>query len=139
MIKSCKEEFDRLMETSPIIPDKIINKFTKTFKKNDNYLLIKKPEICDELISTEQSRNPWSTDESITKKAKLMKNIASQNHKDIMQFKKRFYNLNNREAFDSEVIDNLKEDIDINTINNILNDLKGNELTNYNKNNDTKV
>ena len=53
MIKSCKEEFDRLMETSPIIPDKIINKFTKTFKKNDNYLLIKKPEICDSLESIE--------------------------------------------------------------------------------------
>jgi hypothetical protein len=32
MLKLCKEEFDRLMETSPVIPDKIITLFKESFK-----------------------------------------------------------------------------------------------------------
>lgn len=66
MIKLCKEEFDRLMETSPPITPDIIKKFKKTFsgglntnklpniltQKQINYLDIKKPEICGSLEST---------------------------------------------------------------------------------------
>lgn len=52
MIKWGKEEFDRLMETSPVIEDSVITVFKKTFKDKDNFKFIKKPEICDELIST---------------------------------------------------------------------------------------
>ena len=56
-IKSSKEEFDRLMETSPIVPNKIINEFKYQFKVNDSFI---KPEICDALVSTDLSRNPWT-------------------------------------------------------------------------------
>lgn len=56
MIKLAKEEFDRLMETSPVIQTDIINKFTKTFKDKDTFKAIKKPEICDDLVSTELYR-----------------------------------------------------------------------------------
>ena len=45
------------METSPVIPDKIITLFKDSFKKSDNYLKIIKPEICDVLISTDNYRN----------------------------------------------------------------------------------
>lgn len=68
MIKLSKEEFDRLMETSPPISQDIVRKFKKTFsgglkmnkipeiltQKQINYLEIKKPEICGVLETTKK-------------------------------------------------------------------------------------
>ena len=34
MLKICKEEFDRLMDTSPNIPKDVITSFNKTFKNH---------------------------------------------------------------------------------------------------------
>lgn len=51
MLKMYKEEYDRLMETCPVINDDIINMFKKSFK--DNILSsVTKPEICDAMIPT---------------------------------------------------------------------------------------
>ena len=68
MMKHCKEEFDRLMETSPPIAEDIIKEFMKTFstsaedsigiemtKKHNDFVNLKKPEICDALESTRMS------------------------------------------------------------------------------------
>lgn len=67
MIKLAKEEFDRLMETSPVIQTDIIDKFTKTFKGKDAFLKIKKPEICDDLVSTEFFRyTPKNVNNKVT-------------------------------------------------------------------------
>ena len=115
MLKISKEEFDRLMETSPVIPDKIIDAFKKSFQKDDEYLKISKPEICDVLISTEKFRNPWFTEEyqskrqlelsklntasEIKQKLEIQKNIDS-----IKSFRKTFFDLNNRYPIDSELI-----------------------------------
>ena len=61
LIKSCKDEYDRLMETSPDIDISIINKFNKTFNMNskmnkktinDTIKSIHKPEILDSFEST---------------------------------------------------------------------------------------
>lgn len=52
MIKTFKEEYDRLSETSPIIPILIINIFNKTFVDTDNFSSIIKPDICDTLRSS---------------------------------------------------------------------------------------
>lgn len=61
-LKSCTEEFDRLMETSPTIEKSVIDLFDKTFnhknidkKKRDLFDQLKKPEICDSLESVELS------------------------------------------------------------------------------------
>ena len=140
MIKLCKEEFDRLMETSPIIPDKVVNQFTSTFKKMENYNIIKKPEICDELISTEKSRNPWATDENVSKKLNLTKLKQTKDKNMVIDFKKSFYNINNREPLDSEISDNLKDKIDINILSSIIDDLnKTMELTIYDANNEQNL
>jgi len=48
-IKYCKAELDRLMEQSPIIPQEIIDKFLRTFRKIKN---VKMPEICNKLEPT---------------------------------------------------------------------------------------
>ena len=52
MIKSFKEEYDRLSETSPIIPQLIITMFLETFSDLEEFDNFSKPEICNELKST---------------------------------------------------------------------------------------
>jgi hypothetical protein len=116
MIKICKEEFDRLMETSPNIPDKIIKSFKTEFKHIDNNTelpKIIKPEICDALVSTELSRNPWSSEENKSKKAIQLLSKEKQNFELIYNFKRTFFDINNREALDSEIIDNLKDKLEL--------------------------
>lgn len=46
MVKYCKEEFNRLIETSPKISSKYIEKFNKVFQHETN---IAKPEICGDI------------------------------------------------------------------------------------------
>jgi len=131
MIKMCKEEFDRLMETSPVIPDKIVQQFKKEFKNIDddtNFPKIIKPEICDSLVSTELSRNPWSSEENRNKKMTQTINKEKQNVDIVLNFKRIFYDINNREALESEIIDNMKDKMDIELLNKII------EQTNKNVN-----
>ena len=120
MIKMSKEEYDRLMETSPNIPAEIIAMFKTSFQNSDNYEDIIKPEICDVLVSTEKTKNTWHTPENLSihmkeeieeieelvNKEKLIKEA---NLKIVKEFKTLFYRFNNREATDSEIIDNLQE------------------------------
>jgi len=122
MIKMSKEEFDRLMETSPNVPEKIINDFKKNFKSSDIFDKIVKPEICDILIPTNDFRNPWFNDENRAKqfgeniklqleKQNKLKKTNEYNQKIISEFINVFTNLNNREPMESEIIDNLKDRI----------------------------
>ena len=65
-LKTCAEDFDRLMEISPVINEKIIQQFRDTFlgkikidkhgkeiltKQQELFYALKKPEICDSLVS----------------------------------------------------------------------------------------
>ena len=120
MIKMSKEEYDRLMETSPNIPVEIIAMFKKSFENSDNYEDIIKPEICDVLISTEKTKNSWHTPENmslhIKEEIEAVEELANKerlvkeaNLKIVKDFKTLFYKFNNREATDSEMIDNLQE------------------------------
>jgi hypothetical protein len=131
MVKMSKEEFDRLMETSPNIPEKIISEFKKKFNNHDGFDQIVKPEICDILVPTNNYRNPWFNDENREKAASetikiqlakhnKMKKISEQNNKIIKEFVSSFISLNNREPMESEIIDNLKDKIDVNKIKKIL-------------------
>ena len=145
MIKMCKEEFDRLMETSPIIPDKIVQRFKNNFSKiektnddddhDDDSNKIITPEICDVLISTEKYRNPWFSEENKQKvvkekfknkiiKENEQKRIAEMNERMVTDFKMVFNNLNGREALDGEIIDNLKDKMELNTLTFIIEKLK---------------
>ena len=49
LIAMAKEEYDRLLELSPMIPKKVVQEFNKTFLKNNK---ISKPEICDIIVPT---------------------------------------------------------------------------------------
>lgn len=58
-IKACRQEFDRLMETSPTIDNKIVKEFKHKFKDKPGFDKLKKPDICDTIISAEETRNRW--------------------------------------------------------------------------------
>ena len=141
MIKICKEEFDRLMETSPNIPDKIIQNFKVEFKKFDASDLPKiiTPEICDTLISTELSRNPWSSEENKNKKINQIINKEKQNLEIILNFQKTFYDINNREPLESEIFDNLKDKIELTILTKSLEQLKKNTISEASTQLSTKV
>jgi len=138
VLKMSKEEFDRLMETSPNIPDKIINLFTSSFVNSESFSSIIKPEICDVLISTEKSRNPWNNQENREKSIQDMiknKNMKENSEKQLFltnqglvkDFKQSFYNLNNRIPMKTEIIDNLRDKIELSILINIIDDLENNE------------
>ena len=133
MIKMSKEEFDRLMETSPNIPEKIVNEFKHNFSRQQMFDKIIKPEICDILVPSSEYRNPWYNEEnrakSITENLQMeltkqnrVKKMNELNVKIVRDFITLFVNLNNREPTESEIVDNLKDKMDASIIRKILDD-----------------
>ena len=124
MLKMCKEEFDRLMETSPNIPDEIINEFKTKFKDSLEFDEIIKPEICDKLTSTEAFRNQWSSQDNLIKKKNLKTQKDAKLKQIVSAFKAEFLKEKGRDAIISEIIDNLKDKIDVKTLTSIIEDLE---------------
>jgi len=58
-IKACRLESDRLMETSPSIENSTVKEFKYKFKNKPGFDKVKKPDICDTIISAEETRNQW--------------------------------------------------------------------------------
>lgn len=64
-LKICRQEFDRLMETSPGISQDIITEFNSTLtgkegsKKHKKFEQLRKPDICDTIISANETRHKW--------------------------------------------------------------------------------
>jgi len=64
-MKLSRHEFDRLMETSPMIQQDIVEDFKKHFKGEDGseqnrlYVELRKPDICDTISSANIYRNKW--------------------------------------------------------------------------------
>ena len=139
MIKMQKEEFDRLMETSPVIEDDIIQKFRTTFKVPENvpseqltekqklFKELKKPEICDVLESTKRSvYKPKPVDPSSSKgQAAMLEVVArrkenARREKLVDEFIARFSTEYSREPSQQEIIENLQDDLNVDIIENIL-------------------
>ena len=126
-LKSCTEEFDRLMETSPVIEKPIIKLFNDTFnndslddKKKQMFESLKKPEICDSLESVQFAM--YKEDESakkarqfkeilyeaIDEKAKLQSNLQiNSKNRVIEEFVKYFSSEMMRAPTKQEIINNL--------------------------------
>ena len=125
-IDFCKEEFDRLMETSPTIPEEIINEFKKTFKDSETYTKIILPEICADTF-----KNPWYDETRIEKRnlenanlqqmkeIKLKKTIEN-NNQIVNDFITSFTILNNREPLETEILDNLRDKMNVKTLEKII-------------------
>jgi hypothetical protein len=134
MLKISKEEFDRLMETSPMIKNDIILEFKKTFNyssdpiKQEAFRQLKKPEICDELITTDECRHHWYKTENKLNPLEIQSQLESNkkkkmleiNEKLVINFKNTFFQLHNRNPLPNEIIDNLKDKIPENILLNLI-------------------
>ena len=137
MLKISKEEFDRLMETSPSIDVKMIQKFKDTFsggpykksgltQKQINFAELKKPEICDVLETTRNSVYRETEEEKQKKKAQKLVNYVKENN----EFKRKSIVVNNfitnffkeykREPNFDEIYDNLQGDVTDEVINEVI-------------------
>ncbi len=111
MLKSSKEEFDRLMETSPAIPIKVTKEFKSEFscpskekhlvteelkQKQLNFTSLKKPEICGTLESSKLS---------VYKPNKILNN----NKNSIENAKHNLEEIKNIEKIEKIIIDFQKE------------------------------
>lgn len=151
-IKISKDEYDRLIELSPIISTNIINEFNKKFVNNTE---LYKPEICNELLPTNvfkmdnkerlalynkinNIKKPVVSKEEIQKKSLINKKINEKNEK----FRETFHSLNGRYPTPSEIKKNMEKYIndteDIlsqSSIENIMSTI--NETSFSNSNNDS--
>ena len=125
MLKMCKEEFDRLMETSPSIGDKIISQFNYTFPTKkpletsdpDSEIIradIIRPEICDELVSTAdivfvQKETDKSSVPSMADIARQKNRIVEGYEREVLLWSSKFEEKHNRKPLESELLDNLQD------------------------------
>jgi len=64
-LKHCRDEYDRLMETSPSISEYVIHSFYDTFQGKEGtekrriFEELKKPDICDTIFSANNTRHKW--------------------------------------------------------------------------------
>jgi hypothetical protein len=94
-----RQEFDRLMETSPSIPPNLVDRFNTVFKGKPNskerelYDALKKPDICNIIVSANDARHPWYLEAK--QKAKDAKDIELRNAKIAIQEKEQSLHLAN--------------------------------------------
>jgi hypothetical protein len=108
-LKTNRDEFDRLMETSPSIPIPIVDEFLETFsgedvrkwykccsdkKKKDEHKIkkqeelkkrakmfekLKKPDVCNIIVTSDDDRHPWYKEpNALRKKDDVLYSVVSQ-------------------------------------------------------------
>jgi len=106
-LKYCRDEFDRLMETSPSIPESTINLFKVTFLHSKDAKVLEKmkklklPDICDIIISAEENRHHWYKNTG-----KHVSELEMRAEKDLLQRQK---DMREKEQFLHDVENKLKE------------------------------
>jgi hypothetical protein len=141
LLKLSKEEFDRLMETSPVISDDIIKEFNNTFsggkldgdeltERQKTFKELKKPEICDSLETTRNSvYKPKLDDKKSMQTAGMIELIKRkkdnvQKENIIETFMEDFQKEYSRTPTTEEIYENLQEKVTQNTIMSVLNKKK---------------
>ena len=137
MLKICKEEFDRLMETSPSINERVISQFNTTFPQKKPIRInvesefakpdIKRPEICNELVSTAEILFVTNEDDiAITYQANLIelnrkkKRQVDMCEKEVRLWSSKFEEKHNRKPLESELYDNLQDRMNIGILQKII-------------------
>jgi hypothetical protein len=105
-LKTYREEFDRLMETSPSIPDSVTLEFLQIFsgvpveycccltkgdkkeykakkqiedkKKYNDFDDLKKPDVCNIIVSADKDRHPWYKEVENDKSYELIQSVVSE-------------------------------------------------------------
>ena len=139
-IKISRQEFDRLMETSPAVSSKIIKDFEISFQgkpgsiERKRFEELKKPDICNIIVTANEYRHPWylkNTSAIIEKieedeKEKKKKEFELQIQEATIKYKNeikliddyvnKFKTIYNREPIDDEVLRHGEELVESNKI-----------------------
>ena len=126
------EKFKRLFQDDEFLDNEIdiintiFNDYVKDVKKSNkaksknHYAYLKKPDICDELISTTELVHPWynhkpekEEERQVIEDPALIKEIEMRKEREIYsklidEFCNTYYNINERDPFQREIIDNMK-------------------------------
>ena len=158
-LKTNRDEFDRLMETSPSIPIRIVDEFLETFsgqpvrtlldccskkkktehklKKEDDmkkkalmFEKLKKPDVCNIIVSADDNRHPWYKEASkppSVKSDEIIYSVVSQKINKIQQdYEKRILQEKDRSRLELEMREHdelekkRKQDIQLKCINNSI-------------------
>ena len=147
ILKHSKEEFDRLIETSPSLSDKVVKEFISTFsggevninrddsqlsKKQLNFKELQKPDICNSIEPTIYSLYKRKDEVKLYHPEQSKQEIENINNKNIIvEFINKFNNEKKRYPTKDEVIDNLDESIHPNFINSVYNNIKKDAVIDY--------
>lgn len=155
MLKHSKEEFDRLMETSPSISDKVILLFKDTFSdgiekaeqkalqlgeeisftnRQKAYNDLRKPEICDTLETTGHfvyQRKPVSKKKNTLNAIGLAKQAIDlkQKQEKVEEIINQYMNTKQRMPTTLEILDELEGYISSNIVEKIVTNYKTNNLS----------
>ena len=116
-----------------------MKKFNKAKSKN-HYAYLKKPDICDELVSTSETMRPWynvrpKKDDEDGKQIQMIedpamvKQIEQRKEKEIYkkmvdEFCKKYFSINERYPFENEIIDNLQHNIPMDSLKSVIKHLE---------------
>lgn len=91
-IKICRQEFDRLMETSPMIASDIVREFNEKFKVRPNvpeskyFKELRKPDICNIIISAERYKYGYKEADEIPAPLDDSKELVQKSSERITSF-----------------------------------------------------
>lgn len=113
MLKICKEEYDRLIEISPLVPKHIVKNFNSKFMGDNN---ISKPEICDiitptniynitkeERLEMAKLYNPPKLEPIVETNEETVEAPVPEVDPMIEKFRQTFFQLNNRDPTEEEI------------------------------------
>jgi hypothetical protein len=137
-IKLCRNEFDRMMESSPIIKQEVIDEFKITFQGTENseqrkmYSELRKPDICDTITTSNTYRHKWylnsenyienNKEDDFKQVLKeniltITKNIQNNNEK-INNYIKNFNEIHGRNPLKNEIEDHFMDQMDKHSLEN---------------------
>jgi hypothetical protein len=143
MLKHSKEEFDRLIETSPTLSDKVIKLFLVTFSggtiktnelgepidlthKQITFMKLNKPEICDSIETTMNTvYKPKLDDNNSTRDFANLTRLMNEKKKkkQIEDFINNFELEKKREPTTEEIVNNLESIIPVHIIHNVISNI----------------
>lgn len=121
LIKISKDEYDRLVELSPFVLNKVIIDFNNKFKNNKN---LTKPELCDELketnvydIDNEERERLFNNKPPVNVEEEKRKEIIKKNiDEKTERFRKTFFGLHGRYPDENEISKNMNKYVNEETL-----------------------
>lgn len=129
MLKLYKEEYDRLMETSPDINFEIIKKFNNTFKNTPDFKELRKPEICDSLVSTIHFLYVNENNDKAKPFVDRLKKGVAKNKKIINDFIFDFEKVHGRRPLQEEILESLSNQISLDKLSVLVKNMTETEST----------